>query len=56
MLPSANRISRIRPSRGRQRGHAATVVEVADEKNSRIIFPVPIEWLKAQMGDGSRKA
>ena len=33
-----------------------TLVEIAAEKNSTIIFPVPIDWLKALMGDGSRKA
>jgi regulator of protease activity HflC (stomatin/prohibitin superfamily) len=32
-----------------------TLVEIAAEKNSTIIFPVPIDWLKALMGDG-RKA
>ena len=33
-----------------------TLVEIAAEKNSTIIFPVPIDWLKALMGDSSRKA
>ena len=33
-----------------------TLVGIAAEKNSTIIFPVPIDWLKALMGDGSRKA
>jgi regulator of protease activity HflC (stomatin/prohibitin superfamily) len=32
-----------------------TLVEIAAEKNSTIVFPVPIDWLKALMGDGSRK-
>ena len=32
-----------------------TLVEIAAEKNSTIIFPVPIDWLKALMGDGTRK-
>ncbi len=27
-----------------------TLVEIAAEKNSTIIFPVPIDWLKALMG------
>jgi regulator of protease activity HflC (stomatin/prohibitin superfamily) len=28
-----------------------TLVEIAAEKNSTIIFPVPIDWLRALMGD-----
>ena len=28
-----------------------TLVEIAAETNSTIIFPVPIDWLKALMGD-----
>ena len=32
-----------------------TLVEIAAEKNSTIIFPVPIDWLKALMGYGQRK-
>jgi regulator of protease activity HflC (stomatin/prohibitin superfamily) len=27
-----------------------TLVEIAAEKNSTIVFPVPIDWLKALMG------
>jgi regulator of protease activity HflC (stomatin/prohibitin superfamily) len=27
-----------------------TLVEIAAEKNSAVIFPVPIDWLKALMG------
>ena len=27
-----------------------TLVEIAGDKNSTIIFPVPIDWLKALMG------
>jgi len=27
-----------------------TLVEIAAEKNSTVIFPVPIDWMKALMG------
>jgi regulator of protease activity HflC (stomatin/prohibitin superfamily) len=33
-----------------------TLVEIAAEKNSTIVFPVPIDWLRALMGDPGRKA
>jgi regulator of protease activity HflC (stomatin/prohibitin superfamily) len=33
-----------------------TLVEIAAEKNSTIIFPVPIDWLKALMGRDAGKA
>ena len=33
-----------------------TLVEIAAEKNSTIVFPVPIDWLKALMGGDGRKA
>jgi regulator of protease activity HflC (stomatin/prohibitin superfamily) len=29
-----------------------TLVEIAGDKNSTIIFPVPIDWMKALMGQG----
>ena len=32
-----------------------TLAEIAAEKNSTIIFPVPIDWLKALMGDGRQR-
>jgi len=32
-----------------------TLVEIAAEKNSTVIFPVPIDWLKALMGGDGRK-
>ena len=28
-----------------------TLVEISAEKNSTVIFPVPIDWMKALMGD-----
>ena len=28
-----------------------TLVEISAEKNSTVIFPVPIDWVKALMGD-----
>jgi regulator of protease activity HflC (stomatin/prohibitin superfamily) len=33
-----------------------TLVEIAAEKNSTIIFPLPIDWLKALMGRDPGKA
>jgi regulator of protease activity HflC (stomatin/prohibitin superfamily) len=32
-----------------------TLTEIAAEKNSTVIFPVPIDWLKALMGDREKK-
>jgi regulator of protease activity HflC (stomatin/prohibitin superfamily) len=29
-----------------------TLVEIAAEKNSTIVFPVPMDWMKALMGKG----
>ena len=28
-----------------------TLVEISAEKNSTVVFPVPIDWMKALMGD-----
>jgi hypothetical protein len=32
-----------------------TLTEIAAEKNSTIIFPLPIDWLKAFFGPGATK-
>jgi hypothetical protein len=34
------------------RPYPQTLVEIAAEKNSTIVFPVPIAWMKALMGAG----